>query len=698
MNKGDIRLRQRVRFPVDEGTSVGTVVAVTDVGTLVRDDWDRGLHMVPHRALRLPNPSVMYRGQPVEVVREVGKYTWIDVSGDRKLVETRALQPAPESPRQPPSAPPPRSSPLPTQPQHPGEVFFRGQPVTVVREMGRVAVIELYGERRVVDVSLLRRGAVSQSPQQPAAQPPRPPVTTAPPRTSQPPVTTAPPRPARPVDRPPRSTRSGKERERFRDFVTPPQRVRFAQTVPQQAKELAKQIAEMDRRKEHARDLQAAESAVKRLTEQSIRLAERVVEKVSRNRQALQKQQKSEGLSDGTVSRRLGEAVREVPEFQQLAQGIVPESLPEDKYRARFEDIKRAIVKRSLGDQDTLVYLEKKIPGWAKQQILDSSRQALYERIPAFVPFLPETLFVDVDARGSVTRIAEKFANIDETFERKVLRQHNLLYRYPKIMQQLWEDAEGSDDNYAIPAAVLLLIEHTGIRPGNEKTGVQLFARDEDGKRVLGEDGKPVKAGTQETYGALTLRSDHVRFRGDKAYLDFEGKAGTQNTAVVSDPRLTNLLKSLKARGGERLFTYPDGSHVGSGNLDWYRTRANPIFDGVNPTDFRKLHAAREFHADLRELSPDLYAKILALRNPTPDKVEALVIEALDRAVARAQKALNHKDRATTIKAYINPELLIHFLNKGKVDETLESTILGKTPVLAFDPNAFVREAKTRRT
>jgi len=486
------------------------------------------------------------------------------------------------------------------------------------------------------------------------------------------------------------------EREnKIKNFVVDPKRVRYAETVPAQAKALAKQIGDKSRRDEREKDQRDLEAAIRRLTDRAAKLTAGVIASTRAERDNLLRQQRKEGLTDLAVSSRLGKVVREVPVFQTLARELIPEGLDEKKQHGRQEAIKLAIVKESLGQNNAVAeYLAKQIPGWAKQQMLDEARRPLRESIPGFLQFLSDTLYVDVDAQWNVRRIAEKFGNDEETFEKKILRQHNLLYRYPKIMQQLWEDAEGRDDNYAIPATILLLIERTGIRPGSAGAGIKIFAKDEAGKRVRDDAGAFVEDGIEATYGAITLLSSDVLFEGNTTKLDFRGKAGTQNMAVVDDARLTKLLRKFKERGKERLFTYTDGSAATVGAVKWYCTQANPVFDGVNITDFRKLHAAREFHADLLDLLPGLYAELRAMRSSRPADVERVVVIALTRAIQRAQKALNHKNMAVTIEAYINPEILIHFLSRGTVDETLETTILGKTPLLEFDAAAFLQEAK----
>lgn len=263
-------------------------------------------------------------------------------------------------------------------------------------------------------------------------------------------------------------------------------------------------------------------------------------------------------------------------------------------------------------------------------------------------------------------RITDRFDNEFETLGKKIDTQHALVRALPEIEAEVSRDMRRGSE----PALITALIMDTGIRPGakeGERTPVET-----DG------DEEP-----EETFGAVNLLGEHVTFVGDIARLEFVGKKGTVNRAVVRNPAVVRELRRLKAqtRPSEELFPrvrYADLAR-------YFREGALREF---NPTDFRKLKANETLLRFLREEQKTLY-RTERLR---PNQLEGAVA----RAYERAQKALNHKDVKTTVKSYVNPEILIRFLQQGYVPPRLEDLYAHGLSKLRYGPGIFREQANRR--
>lgn len=102
-----------------------------------------------------------------------------------------------------------------------------------------------------------------------------------------------------------------------------------------------------------------------------------------------------------------------------------------------------------------------------------------------------------------------------------------------------------------ILATVVWIIDHTMMRVGNEE-----YARAND------------------SYGATTLRKDHIEIAGAEVAVSFRGKGGKEHHADFRDRRIANILRRCQDLPGESLFSYVDelGSarDVDSGDVNDY--------------------------------------------------------------------------------------------------------------------------------
>lgn len=111
-----------------------------------------------------------------------------------------------------------------------------------------------------------------------------------------------------------------------------------------------------------------------------------------------------------------------------------------------------------------------------------------------------------------------------------------------------------------ILATVVWIIDETLMRVGNEE-----YAR------------------TNDSYGATTLRNDHVEIAGPDVALTFRGKGGKEHRADFRDRRIAAILRRCQELPGESLFSYVDElgevRSVDSGDVnDYLREIAGEIF------------------------------------------------------------------------------------------------------------------------
>jgi DNA topoisomerase-1 len=115
-------------------------------------------------------------------------------------------------------------------------------------------------------------------------------------------------------------------------------------------------------------------------------------------------------------------------------------------------------------------------------------------------------------------------------------------------------------------ATVISMIDQTLMRVGNEE-----YAR------------------TNDSYGATTLRGDHVEVQGADVEVTYRGKHGKEHQVKFHDPRTAAVIKRCQDLPGECLFSYLDESgeprRVESGDVnDYLREIAG---SGFTVKDFR---------------------------------------------------------------------------------------------------------------
>jgi DNA topoisomerase I len=155
---------------------------------------------------------------------------------------------------------------------------------------------------------------------------------------------------------------------------------------------------------------------------------------------------------------------------------------------------------------------------------------------------------------------------------------------------------------------------------------------------------------TNETYGLATMRTSHVRVRGDRIVFDYPSKHGKRRVQAVVDPQVAEVVARLKRRrgGGPELLAYRRGRR-------WVDLRSPDI------NVYLKEATGRDFSAkDFRTWGATVLAAVaLAVAAPYVHTKTAR-----KRAVTRAVKEVAHhlgNTPAVARASYIDPRVIDRF-------------------------------------
>jgi hypothetical protein len=307
----------------------------------------------------------------------------------------------------------------------------------------------------------------------------------------------------------------------------------------------------------------------------------------------------------------------------------------------------------------------------------------LKEVVPEqIMAFLPKNIVVKVDERGFIQQVTDRFENEHETLGVKIATMRKLITEYNDVVRTVKADIRGGDEITRMAALITAIIMETGIRPGKPGNATV--------KVVNGEDV------IVETFGAITLGPQHVKFvRENFAELEFVGKKGGLNLAHVGDRDIVMALQgyvenALTSRT-PYIFTTSGGRQFAYNDLQQYFRAKFPAF---SPTDFRKLRATSAVLFALHQEQQNLYARLrefsVTETENLREKVADEIAKTFEAAIEASREALSHESASTTVRAYINPEVILRFLSEASVGSTLQDTIMRGEPTLNFSPKQFV--------
>jgi DNA topoisomerase-1 len=170
-------------------------------------------------------------------------------------------------------------------------------------------------------------------------------------------------------------------------------------------------------------------------------------------------------------------------------------------------------------------------------------------------------------------------------------------------------------------ATIVRLLECTLIRVGNEE-----YAR------------------SNGSFGLTTLRDRHVAVKSGALTLEFRGKSGVRQSALITDRRVTRIVRDCRDIPGQELFQWIDEQGerhpIGSGDVNEYLREAS---DGpFTAKDFRTWFATLE--------------ALDRLRKEKPGSTSLARKQVLDTVKAVSEKLGNTP--AICRKCYIHPEVL----------------------------------------
>jgi DNA topoisomerase-1 len=180
-------------------------------------------------------------------------------------------------------------------------------------------------------------------------------------------------------------------------------------------------------------------------------------------------------------------------------------------------------------------------------------------------------------------------------------------------------------DKAKVVATIVSLMERAQLRVGNEE-----YARH------------------NRTYGATTLRNDHVRFKGTRFELSYRGKAGIERRVAISDRKLAQVVRQCHDLPGKRLFEYIDDD----GNV-------RPV-TSQDVNDYLREHSGGDFTAkDYRTWAATMAAAMLlcAVEHPGSERGCKQCIKGVLEKVA---DRLGHTV-AICRSSYVHPRLLEDF-------------------------------------
>jgi DNA topoisomerase-1 len=201
---------------------------------------------------------------------------------------------------------------------------------------------------------------------------------------------------------------------------------------------------------------------------------------------------------------------------------------------------------------------------------------------------------------------------------------------YQKIMNSVRKDlySEGDSKEKQIAMALMLVVD-CGIRIGSEKYKNE-----------------------NESFGATTLESRHVKVSGDTVSVDFIGKKGVQNKSKMRSKRLSRNLRIKKRtlKRDDPIFTYRRGNC-------WYSLKSTDVnkylkrFGNFSSKNFRTWVANLSF-----------ITEILKCENPNSESQKK---KNINESVQKTAHKLNNT-AAVCKKNYIDPYLIDLFLTDTK--------------------------------
>ncbi|MBA3689417.1 MAG: DNA topoisomerase IB [Chloroflexi bacterium] len=211
----------------------------------------------------------------------------------------------------------------------------------------------------------------------------------------------------------------------------------------------------------------------------------------------------------------------------------------------------------------------------------------------------------------------------------------------PRIRRRVDRDLRRSDlPRERVLAAVVRLLEKTGVRVGNEE-----YARD------------------NRSYGLTTLRDRHAQVGSRRIRFRFRGKGGKAGEVEVSDARLARVIGRCQDLPGQELFAYLDEADevrtISSGDVNAYIRE-------ISGHDF----TAKDFRTWAATV---LAAQALAEGRPSDSAAGAK--SDVVRAIEHVAEWLGNTP-AVSRKSYVHPTVIEAYLDGEAIGRGSEAAVL----------------------
>lgn len=263
----------------------------------------------------------------------------------------------------------------------------------------------------------------------------------------------------------------------------------------------------------------------------------------------------------------------------------------------------------------------KKLPGVVGKKVVIN---------PAYDPESDDTYYCkSVNINGNVqTHYSEEYF----AKKKKLKYAKNLDFgkSIEDIRGKLSEDIKSKDKIRQTMALMVHLVDQAYFRIGNsksEKNGV---------------------------FGLHNLQSRHIKIEGNKVHFDYIGKDKVHQKHTVESEQVAKMLTSLMSNKGpnDSVFTV-EGKLVTPEMINGYMKK--DLKSPVTVHKFRTYHATR------------LARELLENTNVPPPPNEKKILEFFKNSVDSIAKKMGHTSSNTTVKHYIDSNILLGFFAKHKV-------------------------------
>lgn len=227
-------------------------------------------------------------------------------------------------------------------------------------------------------------------------------------------------------------------------------------------------------------------------------------------------------------------------------------------------------------------------------------------------------------------------AHVKKRWKKKVDNLNALKSGLPKLQKKYRADLKSDDVKVRTLAAAVAIIDLTAMRVGNDDSV------DEFG-----------------TFGATTLKKEHVKINGNTVKFHFLGKKRVDQKLSFTDAAVAKVLKELlkDKSGNDFIFEYEDGKRIRAKVVNRYLAD----FD-ITAKDLRGFHANRLMKDELKH-TKDFEKALETVSETVGHEPKTLMNQYLDPALVK-----KYKKASFNLAQYIDSEL---------------AKILGHSPTLA---------------